>query len=139
MAATRLRNIEAEDVSTGVVRFKNGSLGVIEAATTIYPSNYEESLSIFGETGTIKIGGKTANYIQHWDVKEMDEAQVTDIMESVKADPFGKPGHQCIIEDMVEAIKEDREPIVTGEDGKRALSLVLALYESADTNKPVKL
>jgi UDP-N-acetyl-2-amino-2-deoxyglucuronate dehydrogenase len=139
MAATRLRNIEAEDVSTGVVRFKNGSLGIIEAATTIYPSNYEESLSIFGETGTIKIGGKTANYVQHWDVKDMDESQVTDIMESVKADPFGKPGHQCIIEDMVQAIKENREPIVTGEDGKRALSLVLALYESADTSKPVKL
>lgn len=139
MAATRLRNIEAEDVSTGVVRFKNGSLGIIEAATTIYPSNYEESLSIFGETGTIKIGGKTANYVQHWDVKDMNESQVTDLMESVKADPFGKPGHQCIIEDMVEAIKENREPIVTGEDGKRALSLVLALYESADTSKPVKL
>lgn len=139
MAATRLRNIEAEDVSTGVVRFKNGSLGIIEAATTIYPSNFEESLSIFGETGTIKIGGKTANYVQHWDVKDMDENKVTDIMESVKADPFGKPGHQCIIEDMVQAIKENREPIVTGEDGKRALSLVLALYESADTSKPVKL
>ncbi|WP_226536047.1 Gfo/Idh/MocA family protein [Fictibacillus halophilus] len=139
MAATRLRNIEAEDVSTGLVRFKNGALGVIEAATTIYPSNFEESLAIFGEKATIKIGGKTANYIQHWDVEGMDDESVNQIIEQVKSDPFGKPGHQCIIEDMVQAIHEDREPIVTGEDGKKALQLVLALYKSADTQKPVKI
>lgn len=139
MAATRLRNIEAEDVSTGLVRFKNGALGVIEAATTIYPSNFEESLAIFGEKATIKIGGKTANYIQHWDVEGMDDESVNQIIEQVKSDPFGKPGHQCIIEDMVQAIHEDREPIVTGEDGKKALQLVLALYKSADTQQPVKI
>jgi UDP-N-acetyl-2-amino-2-deoxyglucuronate dehydrogenase len=139
MAATRLRNIEAEDVSTGLVRFKNGALGVIEAATTIYPTNFEESLAIFGEKATIKIGGKTANYIQHWDVEGMDDESVNQIIEQVKSDPFGKPGHQCIIEDMVQSIHEDREPIVTGEDGKKALQLVLALYKSADTNQPVKI
>ena len=55
-SATRLRNIEAEDVSVGVVRFKNGALGVVEAAVTIYPRNLEETLSIFGETGTVKSG-----------------------------------------------------------------------------------
>jgi UDP-N-acetyl-2-amino-2-deoxyglucuronate dehydrogenase len=139
MSATRLRNIEAEDVSTGVVKFKNGALGVIEAATTIYPSNLEETLSIFTENATIKIGGKTANLIEHWNVKTMDEEETSKLIEKVKSDPFGKPGHQWIVEDMVSAIKEDRSPVVTGKDGKDALSLVIALYESAETNKPVKI
>jgi UDP-N-acetyl-2-amino-2-deoxyglucuronate dehydrogenase len=138
MAATRLRNIEAEDVSTGLVRFKDGPLGVIEAATTIYPKNFEESISIFGETGTIKISGTNANFVKHLDVESMSDEEMNDLIEGVKADPYGKNGHQCIIEDMVDAIKNDREPIVTGEDGKRALQLVLSLYESADTNVPVK-
>ncbi|MBM7661617.1 putative dehydrogenase [Bacillus mesophilus] len=138
MSATRLRNIEAEDVSTGVVRFKNGALGVIEAATTIYPKNLEETLSIFGETGTLKIGGATANKFEHIQIKDMSDQEAKQLTDLIEKDPFGKPGHQCIVEDMIQAIKEDRDPIVTGEDGKKALRLVTALYESAETNKPVK-
>jgi UDP-N-acetyl-2-amino-2-deoxyglucuronate dehydrogenase len=137
MSATRLRNIEAEDVSTGVVRFKNGALGVVEAATTIYPKNLEESLSIFGETGTAIIGGTTATQFNHLAIESLNDEETNAIIERVKANPLGKPGHQCIIEDMILAIQEDREPIVNGEDGKRALQLVLAFYESADKKQRV--
>lgn len=137
MSATRLRNIEAEDVSTGVVRFKNGALGVVEAATTIYPKNLEESLSIFGETGTAIIGGTTATQFNHLVIESLNDEETNAIIEKVKANPLGKPGHQCIIEDMILAIQEDREPIVNGEDGKRALQLVLAFYESAEKKQRV--
>jgi UDP-N-acetyl-2-amino-2-deoxyglucuronate dehydrogenase len=139
MDATRLRNIETEDVSTGVVRFKDGSLGVIEAATTVYPQNLEETISIFGETGTVKIGGRNALYVDHWNVASMNEDETNQLIERVKQDPLGKPGHQWIIEDMISSIKEDRQPIVTGEDGKKALLLVLALNKSAELNQPVKI
>lgn len=137
MDATRLRNIEAEDVSTGVVKFENGALGVVEAATTIYPKNFEESLSIFGEKGTIKVGGTTANFIEHIMFEDLEENAKQAMIEKIKNDPFGKPGHQWIIEDMSKAIEENREPIVTGEDGKRALELVVALNKSAETNLPI--
>ncbi|MCA0986869.1 Gfo/Idh/MocA family protein [Guptibacillus algicola] len=139
MSATRLRDIEAEDVSTGVIRFKNGSLGIIEAATTIYPKNLEETISLFGETGSVKIGGTTATLFEHLTIEDLNDEESNTLIEKVKADPFGKPGHQWIIEDMVKAIEEDREPVVTGEDGKKALALVLALYDSAETNTPVKV
>ncbi|ATA61630.1 oxidoreductase [Geobacillus stearothermophilus] len=137
MSATRLRNIEAEDVSAGVVRFKNGALGVVEAATTIYPKNLEESLSIFGETGTAIIGGTTATQFNHLAIESLNDEETNAIIEKVKANPLGKPGHQCIIEDMIQAIQEDREPIVNGEEGKRALQLVLAFYESAEKKQRV--
>lgn len=137
MGATRLRNIEAEDVSIGAVRFKNGALGVVEAATTIYPKNLEESLSIFGESGTVKIGGVNANQFTHLNVASFDEETTSAIMEKIKADPIGKPGHQCIIEDMIEAIQKDCTPVVSGEDGKCALQFVLAFYQSAETNQKV--
>jgi len=139
MSATRLRNIEAEDVSTGVIRFTNGALGVIEAATTIYPKNFEESLSIFGENGTVKIGGKTANYIEHWETKSNNPEEIQELMHKIESDPFGKPGHRWIIEDMIHAIKDQREPIVKGEDGKKVLKLVKSLYKSAEFNQPVKV
>ncbi|MBW8350290.1 Gfo/Idh/MocA family oxidoreductase [Bacillus sp. IITD106] len=138
MSATRLRNIEAEDVSTGLVRFKSGALGVIEAATTIYPKNFEESLSIFGENATVKIGGTTANFIEHWVMEGISSDSVLQLKQSIDNNPYGKPGHQCIIEDMVQAINENRDPIVSGEEGIKALQLVAGLYQSAEKGIPLK-
>ncbi|MBH0164071.1 Gfo/Idh/MocA family oxidoreductase [Fictibacillus sp. 7GRE50] len=139
MAATRLRKIEAEDVAAAVVTFKNGALGVIEAATTIYPKNLEESLAIFGENASVKISGRTANYIETWDIEGESEVDTSNLMDEIKNDPFGKPGHQWIIEDMVEAIKQNREPIVSGLDGIAPVALILAILESAETGKKVSL
>lgn len=138
MEATRLRNIESEDVSTGVIRFKSGALGIVEAATTIYPKNLEESISIFGEKGTVIIGGSNALYFKHIDIESLSEEAIKNIKGTIEADPFGKPGHQWIIEDMTLAITEDRDPIVSGEDGHRALELVNGFYKSAEKNTPLR-
>ncbi|QOR66285.1 Gfo/Idh/MocA family oxidoreductase [Cytobacillus suaedae] len=139
MVATRLRNIETEDVATSVVRFKNGALGVIEAATTIYPKNLEESISIFGETASVKIGGRNANYIETWDIEGVSEYEKKSVISEIETDPFGKPGHQWIIEDMVEAINENREPIVSGEDGMAPIKLILAIIESSEKGTQITL
>lgn len=139
MAATRLRKIETEDMAAAVVQFKNGALGVIEAATTIYPKNLEESIAVFGETASVKISGRNANYIETWDIEGVTDEEADKLKNEIKEDPFGKPGHQCIIEDMVQAIQENRNPIVTGEDGIAPVKLILAILESAETGKKVTL
>lgn len=139
MEATRLRDIEAEDVSTGVIRFESGALATVQASTTVYPKNYEESITLFGEKGTVKIGGSNALYFETLEVQNMDKATMDNYVDEVKADPWGTPGHERIIQDMMNAIQEDRQPAVPGEDGRAALNLVLAFYESAKTNKRVML
>jgi UDP-N-acetyl-2-amino-2-deoxyglucuronate dehydrogenase len=137
--ATRVRDIEAEDTSVSIIRFKNGALGVLEAAVTIYPRNLEESLSIFGEKGTAIIGGPTANWIKQWKFEGLEDEEAQRIIEQVEQDPYGIPGHQCIIQDMTDAILEDRTPIVSGEEGRKALSFVIACIQSAETGKPVRM
>lgn len=132
MEATRLRDIEAEDVSCGIVRFENGALANIQASTTVYPKNYEESITIFGERGTVKIGGANALYFEHILYKDMDEKEVNELKEKIQNDPWGTPGHQRIIEDMIDAIQNDRTPLVPGEEGEKSLKLVLKMYESAE-------
>lgn len=139
MAATRLRKIETEDVAAAVVQFQNGALGVIEAATTIYPKNLEESIAIFGETASVKISGRNANFIETWDIEGVSEDEADKLKNEIKEDPFGKPGHQCIVEDMVQAVQENRNPIVTGEDGIAPVKLILAILKSAETGKKVNL
>lgn len=139
MASTRLRKIEAEDLATAVVEFENGSLGVIEAATTIYPKNLEESISVFGEQGTAKVSGMTANFIETWNFESGSTEEAEALKEKIKQDPFGKPGHQWIIEDMVAAIKENREPIVTGQDGLAPVRLITTILESAEKGQRLEL
>jgi UDP-N-acetyl-2-amino-2-deoxyglucuronate dehydrogenase len=139
MAATRLRKIEAEDVSAAVVKFKNGAIGVIEAATTIYPKNLEESLAIFGETASVKISGPNALFFDTWNIEGEPEDAKERFNESIKDNPLGKPGHQWIVEDMIDAIKEDREPIVNGDDGLAPVKLILAILESAEKGTLVNL
>jgi UDP-N-acetyl-2-amino-2-deoxyglucuronate dehydrogenase len=137
--ATRIRNMEAEDTSVSIIRFQSGALGVLEAAVTIYPKNLEESLSIFGETGTAVIGGRTANWIKTWNFSDLSDEEALETIKRVEADPFGIPGHQCIIQDMTEAIKEDRNPVVSGKEGREALSLVIACQLAAETGKMADL
>jgi UDP-N-acetyl-2-amino-2-deoxyglucuronate dehydrogenase len=137
--ATRIRNIEAEDTSVSVIRFKNGALGVLEAAVTIYPKNLEESLSIFGEKGTAVIGGPTANWIKEWKFEGLPDEEAQNTIRRVEQDPFGIPGHQCIIQDMTEAVLKDRKPVVSGEEGRKALSFVIGCQLAAERNRPVRM
>jgi UDP-N-acetyl-2-amino-2-deoxyglucuronate dehydrogenase len=135
--ATRLRNIEAEDVSVSVLKFVNGALGVVEAATTIYPKNLEESISIFGEKGSIVIGGVKSFQIKHIDIDGLGNGEKEKMVKWFADHPYDKPGHQWIVEDMVNAIKYNDTPAVTGEDGKKVLQFVTSLYQSAKENKPI--
>ena len=69
--------IEAEDLGLAVVKFANGAYGVIEGTVNVYPRNLEETLYLFGENGTVKLGGKSTNNIDVWnfaDETEVDQA-----------------------------------------------------------------
>ncbi|MFF2484022.1 Gfo/Idh/MocA family protein [Paenibacillus sp. NPDC058071] len=125
MVDTRVRRIEAEDVAVATLRFEDGTLGLVEAATTVYEKNLEETISVFGEDGYAVIGGVTANWIKHWKSASMSDPDIAALIEEIENDPYGQPGHRHIIEDMIGAIRDDREPAVTVEDGRRAVKLVL--------------
>jgi predicted dehydrogenase len=132
--------IEAEDLGIALIQFANGSYGIIEGTTDIYPRNLEETLYLFGEKGTVKAGGQSVNIIEEWCFADM-----LDDAEEVKTTYHENPpnvygfGHTPLFADVIDAIKTDRQPKVTAEDGKRALELVLAIYKSAAEGRPVKL
>ncbi|MDD3242735.1 MAG: Gfo/Idh/MocA family oxidoreductase [Eubacteriales bacterium] len=132
--------IQAEDLGLALVRFANGAYGMIEGTTNVYPRNLEETLYLFGETGTVKVGGKSVNSIEKWFFA--DEAP--DEHELVKAQSIETPpnvygfGHTPLYADVIAAIREGRQPYVDGEAGRRALELVLGIYLSAARGEPVK-
>lgn len=132
--------IDAEDLGIALVRFANGSYGIIEGTTDIYPKNLEETLYLFGEKGTVKAGGQSVNIIEEWRFADM-----LDDPEEVKARFNENPpnvygfGHTPLYADVIDAIKNNRQPYVDARAGKRALELVLAIYKSAQTGQSVKL
>jgi len=137
---TFLRDIEAEDVGVAVLRFKNGALGIIEGTACVFPKNLEETLNIFGEKGTACIGGIAVNKIETWRFADNLESEA-EILDAQVADPdsvYGC-GHTPLIKDMIDAVRFDREPLINGEEGKKALEIILAIYKSARTGQPVRL
>ena len=132
--------IEAEDLGIAIVKFKNGSYGIIEGTTDIYPKNLEETLYLFGEKGTVKAGGKSVNIIEEWTFKEQNESseEVKEKYSEMPKNIYGF-GHTPLYENVINAIKNKTKPLVDAEAGRRALELVLAIYKSAKESKPVKL
>jgi UDP-N-acetyl-2-amino-2-deoxyglucuronate dehydrogenase len=132
--------IEAEDIGIALVKFANGSYGVIEGTTNIYPKNLEETLYIFGEKGTVKAGGKSVNIIEEWQFADkLDDPELIKRQYNENPPNIYGFGHKPLYKDMIEAITYDRQPYVTAEDGRRAVELVLAIYKSQKEGKVVKL
>lgn len=131
--------LEAEDIGMAVVKFKNGAVGTIEGTTNVYPQNLEETLYLFGETGTVKLGGKSTNNIDVWNfADESEEDQKNKGLEEETSNVYGN-GHTSLYADMISAIENDRAPYVDAYAGKNALELVLAIYKSQKEGRPVKL
>lgn len=131
--------IAAEDLGIALIKFANGSYGIIEGTTDIYPQNLEETLYLFGSKGTVKAGGHSVNVIEEWRF-----ADFLDDPEEVKAKFHENPpnvygfGHTPLYADVIEAIEKDRPPLVDALAGRRALELVLAIYKSAAEERVVK-
>lgn len=130
--------LEAEDVGMAVVKFKNGAVATIEGTTNVYPQNLEETLYLFGEKGTVKLGGKSTNNIDVWNfADEVAEDLEKKGLEEETSNVYGN-GHTSLYADMIDAINEDRRPYIDACDGKNALELVLAIYKSQKEKKAVK-
>ena len=131
--------IETEDVGLAIVTFKNGAIATIEGTTNVYPQNLEETLYIFGEKGTVKIGGKSTNNLDVWDfADETEDDEVNRGFEEQTSNIYGN-GHTSLYADMIDAIKNNRAPYVDAVAGRNALEIVLAIYKSMKTGKTIKL
>ncbi|PID65220.1 MAG: oxidoreductase [Gammaproteobacteria bacterium] len=138
-----LRPIEAEDFGCAIIEFANGSVGIVEGTADVYPTNLNETLSIFGEKGSVVIGGLAVNKMETWRFADAEAVGDTEdkVLNPDESDPptvYGF-GHSALFADVINAIDNDREPLTSGERSKKALDIILAIYESQKTGKAVDL
>ena len=139
------KRIEVEDVGVATLRFKNGALGVLEATTSAYPGLLKRT-EIHGTSGSAIVEQDT---ITLWDFEKKspkDRAVRQKLMSSDEntggaADPtaISYAGHRDQLKDFIRAIERRAKPAVDGEEGRKSVELILAIYKSAWTGKVVKL
>jgi predicted dehydrogenase len=134
-----LHKIESEDVVDALLKFSNGATGVLQASTAFWPG-YSERLEIHGTKGTAVI---TGDKLTAWDVQDDygDPAPVDRDVMSGSSDPMAislTPFERQFL-DFGDAIKNHRRPLIAGEDGYRALDLVIAIYNSCRDGRKVLL
>jgi predicted dehydrogenase len=148
-AATLAHDIEVEDCVSATLRFANGALGSVMATTAAAPG-FPHRVEIYGDQGGAQIEGEQ---VVRWENQEprtgtrrvnrrtAEPESREPIAAGAGSSPtgIGAAGHTRLLEDFVGAIRDRREPLVPGREGRRALALVLAIYESARTGQRVQV
>lgn len=124
--------IEIEDCGVAALRFKNGAIGSLNWTTCAYNANYEGSITILGEFGTVKIGGRYLNKIEHWDVQSYplpENEDFTDTPNIYAHYQGSSSNHDKLIDDLIRQIIEDRNGVVEGSEGYRSIAAIEKIYE----------
>ena len=137
--ATQARRIEAEDSGIGILKFRSGALGLIEVNVLTYPRNFEGSITIIGERGTVKIGGTAVNRVEHWTFAEYDDDDK--LVEAANTNPpnvYGF-GHEGYYRNVLAVLRGEAKPETDGRAGRKSLELILGIYESTKTGCEVAI
>ncbi|MDB5081622.1 MAG: hypothetical protein JWP00_3546 [Chloroflexi bacterium] len=139
---TAAHNIEVEDLALAILTFENGAVGLLEASTIHFPGLLER-LELTGCNGTAVL---EAGKFRVWQFKTPPETEIAPYMDDVPGESGAKQpgdityrGHAYQVADMVAAIREDRDPAITGEEGRKPLEIILAVYQSAREGREIFL
>lgn len=137
--ATLARDIEVEDSGVVALRWRSGAMGTMNVSMLTYPKNYEGSLTIIGEKGTVRLGGVAVNHIEHWefvDQKAEDEAIKAANYATTSVYGFG---HPLYYENVIKTLRGLESAQTDGRSGLHSLELLTAIYLSARDGKRVCL
>lgn len=139
MTSTMARKIESEDMGAAIVKFRNGVIGTINVSMLTFPKNFEGSITILGEKGTVKVGGIAVNKMEKWEFEDYDDDD-KQIMQSNYTPPnvYGF-GHLAYYHNVLDVLKGKQEPNTDGRSGRKSLELILAIYKSSQTGKKIAL
>jgi UDP-N-acetyl-2-amino-2-deoxyglucuronate dehydrogenase len=129
--ATLARDIEAEDTGVMGLRLRRNGLASINVTMLTHGRNFEGSITILGEKGTVRIGGVAVNQIQHWefaDTRPEDEQVRT---ASYATPSVYGPGHPLYYDNVIRTLRGQAHAEVDGYEGLRSLEVVIAAYRSA--------
>lgn len=137
-------HIEAEDTATASLRYPGGALGSIEATTAAWPG-WARRIELCGEQGSAMLED---DHVSHWDFRDEQPGdaairakKIDASMRSGASAPgaISFEGHRRQIQDLIDAIRENRAVAIDGHEARKAVALIRAMYSSAERGAPVRL
>jgi len=130
--------IQTEDYGSIIIKFNNGAIGNVEGTVNVYPKNLEETLTILGEKGTAVIGGLALNKILVWDFEDgLDSLEQVKKEYDLEDGNIYGGGHVPLYQDFIGAVRNNREPLISGEEGIKSLSIILMAYKSQKYSRAI--
>lgn len=135
--------IEAEDTACAALKFRDGALGAFEASTALWPG-WSRRIELCGEHGSISLED---DRIARWEfraVRPEDDAiragGAANALGSGASDPkaINTEGHRRQLQDLVDALRDNRPPALDGREGRKAVAFVNAIYASAKSGAPAQ-
>ena len=139
MTGTLARDIEVEDTGVLNIKWRNGALGSMNVTMLAYPKNYEGSITILGEKGTVRIGGVAVNEIQHWQFEDQQDYDKDIASANYQTTSVYGFGHPLYYKNVIDVLRGDCEPETDGREGLKSLEVLIAAYLSARDGKTVSL
>ncbi|MDU0202162.1 Gfo/Idh/MocA family protein [Paenibacillus sp. MAH-36] len=136
-------HIDVEDIATAVLTYADGGIGTLFATTCAYPG-LQTRIEIFGQQGSAILENNELVYVASRDGESdwshLAEQRVVNWNKKT-ANPEDAVGtaHRLQLQDLIDAIDQDREPIVNGEEGAKPLQIILSAYASASKGLPIYL
>lgn len=125
--------IEFEDTGVIALEFESGALGTINYTVNSHNKNMEGSITLFGEKGTVKVGGQYLNVLEY---QSIEGHEITDIAECRPANEYGfyqgsMSNHDKIFENVVEVLRRKADIATTAEEGMKTVALIERIYQTA--------
>ncbi len=136
---TLARNIQVEDTGVAALQWRNGAMGTLNVTMLTHAKNFEGSITILGENGTVRIGGVAVNEIQHWEFAEkLPEDDAVGDASYATSSVYGF-GHPLYYDNVIKTLRGEARAKTDGREGLKSLELLIALYLSARDGKRVAL
>jgi len=136
---TLARNIEVEDTGVAALKWRNGAMGTVNVTMLTYPKNLEGSITILGETGSVRIGGVAVNEIKHWEFAAPDPMDTQLDEASYQTTSVYGFGHPLYYDNVINTLCGRAQPETDGREGLKSLELLIAMYLSARDGKRINL
>ena len=137
--ATLARHIEVEDTGVANIKWRSGALGSLNVTMLTHARNYEGSLTIIGEKGTVRLGGMAVNQIVDWEFAEPDPDDELVAKASYETTSVYGHGHPLYYDNVINTLRGEAEAETDGREGLKSLELIIALYLSARDGRRVAL